>query len=82
MAKSERIAQMSNKEFARAVGCHFSTASRYRNGRRLPGVEILRKIADVLEVSVEDAHGEWSKGKESFGAWLRERVFADEAASA
>lgn len=71
---------LSNRDFARAVGCHITTASRYRNGHRLPGVEKLEGIRRTLGVSYDEIYAEWRKGKESFGAYLRERVFPDEIA--
>ena len=70
---------MSNSQFAAAVGCHFTTASRYRNGHRLPGVEKLEGIRRTLGVSYDEILREWQKGKESFGAYLRQHLF-DEAA--
>jgi transcriptional regulator with XRE-family HTH domain len=70
---------MTTTEFAEAVGCHVTTASRYRHGHRLPGVELLERIREVLGVSHEEIMTVWGRGAEAFGAYLRKTVF-DEAA--
>jgi transcriptional regulator with XRE-family HTH domain len=72
---------MTNGEFAKAIGCHITTASRYRNGHRLPGVELLEEIRKVLDVSHDEIHRVWAQGKKAFGAYLRDRVFDDEEAA-
>jgi len=84
---------MTNSEFAKAVGCDVTTASRYRNGHRLPGVQLLERIRLVLGVSHDELHAIWEKGTKwkaehpkdpqgnPFGAYLRRTMFDDEAAA-
>lgn len=67
---------MTNKEFAALVGCHVTTASAYRNGRRLPGVDKLERIRGVVGLSHDDVLALHAKGKEAFGEYLRLHVFA------
>lgn len=68
---------MTNLEFGQAVGCHRTTASAYRNGRRLPGVDKLERIRAVLGITHAEVLAEHAKGAESFGALLRDRLFDD-----
>lgn len=35
---------VTNTEFARRVGCHFTMASKLRNGERMPSGQLLAKI--------------------------------------
>ncbi len=66
---------MSNSEFAKLVGCHVTTASRYRNGHRLPQVQLLERIRQVVGVTHEEIHQVWSLGPEVFSRFLREHLF-------
>lgn len=70
---------MTNAEFARAIGCHVTTASRYRNGHRLPGVEKLEAIRSAFGLSHDEIHRLWQAGPQVFSAYLREKVFEDAA---
>jgi transcriptional regulator with XRE-family HTH domain len=69
---------MTNKEFAKAVGCHITTASSYRNGRRLPQVEHLVAIQTMMGVSQDEIMAVYAQGKVAFGEYLRKEVFHDE----
>ena len=73
---------MTNSEFAAAVGCDVTTASRYRNGHRLPGVRLLKEIRTVLDMTPEEIEAVYDQGAEAFGAMLRERVFDDDGQAA
>ena len=44
---------MTQVEFAKAVGTNEEQVSRWVNDARMPNVEMLVKIADVLDVSLE-----------------------------
>jgi transcriptional regulator with XRE-family HTH domain len=86
---------LSNSEFATIVGCHVTTASRWRNGHRLPEVKYLEAIRVALGLTWVEVYEEWSQGtawadkyprakypdrsKQPFGAFLREHVFDDDA---
>jgi transcriptional regulator with XRE-family HTH domain len=82
---------LTNKQFATAIGCHFTTASRYRNGHRLPQVELLERMRKVLGVSHDEIYDVWSKGRRyksrhgtdrpernPFGIYLRRHIFTDD----
>lgn len=86
---------LSNSEFAELVGCHVTTASRWRNGHRLPEVKYLEAIRVALGLTWQEVYDEWKAGtdwaekhprakhpnrvKQPFGAFLREHVFDDDA---
>jgi transcriptional regulator with XRE-family HTH domain len=78
---------LTNSEFAEAVGCDVTTASRYRNGHRLPGVELLESIEALLGMPHDELMRVWHAGRawhrkypkrpqdNPFGKMLRDRVF-------
>ena len=61
--------------FAARVGCHFTTASRLRAGKRLPGRRTLGKIVREYDLDPADALEAFSDSKETFGEFLRSNVF-------
>lgn len=71
--------RLTNEEFAQAVGCDFTHASKIRNGSRLPSLPLLIKIRDVYELtSPEDSAAlldAYKAGPESFAAYLNSKVF-------
>jgi transcriptional regulator with XRE-family HTH domain len=76
-------------EFAERVGIHFTTASRLRNGQRVPSTALLARIAREFDIKGEDlltmiqTVDETLPGVSAvrFGAWLREHVFAERIAA-
>lgn len=77
---------MTNAEFARRVGCHYTMASRLRNGERTPSAEMLAKIVNAFktQLSTDDIdamfdaltdHEDESAKAQAFGAWLRDHIF-------
>lgn len=82
---------LSNSEFAALVGCHVTTASRWRNGHRLPEVVYLERIRDALGLEWDDVYSRWEAGRKwaakhpksrypdrarnPFGKFLRKYVF-------
>lgn len=67
--------RVKNTEFAKRVGCHFTSASRYRNGNRLPGVPILGRIMLAFGLPLQSTLDAYDKGAEEFSRYLREHVF-------
>lgn len=53
----EKMGFKSAKEFAKVLDIEYSTYMGYENRRREPRYEILMKIADVLNVSIDDLLG-------------------------
>jgi transcriptional regulator with XRE-family HTH domain len=80
------ISQMTNVEFARRVGCHHTTASRYRNGERVPSTALAMRILDEFPLTSKQkdqllrlmaAKGmSLDERRKTFGKWLRENVFS------
>lgn len=68
---------MTNSEFARRVGCHASTVSRWRNDSRLPGVELLDRIRSEFGFTYEEVKAAWDGGKKSWGKFIRTRIYGE-----
>lgn len=63
-------------EFSKAVGCHFTTASRLRSGDRMPGGKILLETVKKYgldPMKTLEAFG--TEDPEVFGRFLRKDVF-------
>lgn len=69
------MARMTNDEFGERVGCHYSMASRLRNGERLPSRTLLRRIIDAFDLNRIAAYEAYDRGPEVFSRFLRENVF-------
>ena len=66
---------VSNSEFAQAVGCHFSHASRLRNGLRLPSAPVLLRIQRVYGLDLQELMDAYAAGADELGRYLRTNVF-------
>lgn len=64
---------ITNPEFARRVGCHFTMASRLLNGHRLPGIDLMERISAEFEIPIEDLLAARRDGAAAMAALLRER---------
>ena len=71
------VQEMTNAEFARRVGCHPSTVSRWRNDDRLPGVLLLDRIATEFGFEYETVKRAWLGGKKEWGKFIRTRIFKE-----
>jgi len=69
---------ITNVDFAEKVGIHFSMVSKLRHGHRAPSLETLISIKNAYELPADELLRAAEGGAESFGAYLRERVFKDE----
>lgn len=69
---------VSNAAFGRAVGVHFTTASRYRNGERVPSTGVALKIAESYDLDPGDVLRAIRSGREYFGHFMRMNVFGPE----
>jgi transcriptional regulator with XRE-family HTH domain len=72
---NERMARMTNEEFGDKVGCHYSMASRLRNGERLPSRDLLRRIISAFKLDRAEAYEAYDQGREAFSQYLRDAVF-------
>lgn len=68
----------SNTTFGDAVGVHFTTASRYRNGDRLPSHPIALRIVEYYGLDPGDMMRAISAGRETFGHYVRMNIFGPE----
>lgn len=68
------MARMTNEEFGERIGCHYSMASRLRNGERLPSRDLLRRIISAFELDRVEAYDAYDQGKEAFSRYLRDAV--------
>jgi len=70
---------VSNNEFANRVGCHFTMASRLRNGLRTPSAPMLAKIVRAFPQVERHMDPMWdaleNDDSTAFGQWLTEQVF-------
>jgi transcriptional regulator with XRE-family HTH domain len=66
---------VSNNEFAKAVGCHYTLSSRLRNGHRRPSVEMLNRIRKAYDLDADDLLSAYEAGPEDFAQYLRRHVF-------
>lgn len=73
---------ITNAEFGRRVGYHYTMASRVLGGKRTMSLTQLRKTAEVFGGEDHDSQQaflselieEHAKGAEHFGPWLRTRL--------
>jgi transcriptional regulator with XRE-family HTH domain len=69
---------LTNPQFAKRVGIHFTMASRLRNGERLPSLPTFIRVMQEFELPAEKVK-EWldaiSQGEEASGKWLRDNIF-------
>ncbi len=59
------------------VGCDFTTASRLRNGTRLPSREMLERIIEAYDLDPREALE--ATANRTFGSFLKRYVFELEA---
>lgn len=65
---------MTNERFGELAGCHYSMASRIRNGDRLPSRELLGRIIAAFNLDPSEALSASLKGARHFGAWLEPKL--------
>jgi transcriptional regulator with XRE-family HTH domain len=65
-------------QFGKAVGVHFTTASRYRNGDRVPSTGVAYRIAQYYNLDPGEVLGAIAAGREAFGHFMRMNVFGPE----
>jgi transcriptional regulator with XRE-family HTH domain len=66
---------VTNGEFARAVGVHFTMASRYRNGQRIPSTRVLQKISEEYGLPIDQLVTAATAGGVQFGHYMRFNLF-------
>ena len=79
---------MTNVEFARRIGCHHTTASRYRNGERIPSTAVVMRILSEFNLTNKQKDELYKalhkslpldQRRKLFGQWLRTYVFSQSA---
>jgi len=68
-------APVSNAQFAKLVYVDLTTASRLRNGLRLPKPDLFSRIIRVFGLSAEEATIAYGAGASKFGEYLDTKVF-------
>lgn len=68
----------SNTEFGNATGVHFTTASRYRNGERVPSTGVARRMALHYGLDAAEVLDAIAKGRAYFGHYVRMNIFGPE----
>lgn len=72
----ENTGYVTLEAFAARVGCHFTTASRLRNGERMPSRELLGRIVEEYDLNPKEVLDLFTTGAPSeFGDYLKEHVF-------
>lgn len=66
-------ARVTNEEFGAKVGCDFTTASKLRNGTRLPSRELLERIIRAYDLDANDAIQ--ATRSDTFGDYLKTMIF-------
>lgn len=66
---------LTNQEFADAVGCHHSMASRIRGGKRLPGLPLVESISKAYGIPVASLLAARKKGEDAFGEFITKKIF-------
>jgi transcriptional regulator with XRE-family HTH domain len=66
---------VNNHQFADAVGCNYTMASRLRSGNRRPSADMLARICRAYNLDEGEALRKHAEGPEALSAWLREKVF-------
>lgn len=67
-----------NSGFAAKVGVNYTTASRYRNGDRVPSTRTAVRIAQAYHLDLGDILQWIARGRPEFGYYMRTRVFGPE----
>lgn len=60
------------------MGVHFTTASRYRTGDRLPSTKVALAIAEAYDLDANEILRAIRDGGPAFGHYLRMNVFGPE----
>lgn len=69
---------VSNADFGRATGMHFTTASRYRTGDRVPSTRVALAIVEIYNLDALEVLKAIDAGPQAFGHLLRMQVFGPE----
>lgn len=69
------VSRVTLTQFAKATGCHFTTASRLRSGTRMPGRELFSTIVKVYDLDPEESMRAFAGTRTDFGSYLRKHVF-------
>jgi transcriptional regulator with XRE-family HTH domain len=69
---------VNNMDFAKVIGVHFSMASKLKNGHRSPSLDTLIRIWEEFDLPADELLNSAKGGADSFGRYLRDRVFKEE----
>lgn len=77
MRELRKERRLTMKELGKAVGVSESTISLYETGKHEPDLETMKRIADVLEVTIDELIGRPTPEIEEDSWSLRERLRRD-----
>jgi len=69
---------MSGSQLAAELGCHHTTVSRWRNGHRVPGVQLLHQLSVVTEIPYQEVFEAWQGGEKTFAPFVRVRILGED----
>lgn len=69
------MTRLTNQEFADRTGCDFTTASKIRNGQRLPGGRLLFRTIFEFSLDAREAGAAYLRGRNEFAEFINRAVF-------
>jgi transcriptional regulator with XRE-family HTH domain len=69
------MTRLTNQQFAQRTGRDFTTASKIRNGGRMPGLELFLKIVIEFDLDPREAIVAAYRGREAFKEFVNRTVF-------
>lgn len=69
------MTRLTNPQYAERAGCDYTTASKIRNGQRLPGLWLFAKTMVEFDLDANEAVRAYLKGRQAFAAFLNRTVF-------
>lgn len=69
------MTRLTNEQFAEDTGCDFTTASKIRNGSRLPSLSLFVRMVNHYGLDANEGVKAYLRGRKAFTQWMNDRVF-------
>jgi transcriptional regulator with XRE-family HTH domain len=69
------MTRLTNQEFAQRTDCDFTTASKLRNGKRRPGIELFIRMIMEFDLDPKEAVLAFARGRASFRDYINRTIF-------